>query len=169
MKNMKNKLATDSEIETAHQSLLASELLRLITFSDLLQRYAHTKLGPSTHWVEIYALIWLIIKRGCTTHTELAKLLLRSNHKITRIVDKLENEGFVIRENSNEDRRVTNIRITEAGLATISQLIKDNYSIEEQMLGVLGDGKLEHLNQVIVSLREIITGERVEPLSSPIR
>ena len=165
---MGNKLASDNEIETAHQSLLTAELLRLITFSDLLQRYAQTKLGPKTHWVEMYALIWLIIKRGCTTHTELAKLLLRSNHKITRLVDKLENKGFVIRENSNEDRRVTNIRITQAGLAIISQLIQNNYTIEEKMIKVLDNGKLAQLNQIIVDLREMITGERVEPPSNPL-
>jgi DNA-binding MarR family transcriptional regulator len=80
----------------------------------------------------------------------------------------LENKGFVIRENSNEDRRVTNIRITQAGLAIISQLIQNNYTIEEKMIKVLDNGKLAQLNQIIVDLREMITGERVEPPSIPL-
>ncbi|MGH2740550.1 MAG: MarR family winged helix-turn-helix transcriptional regulator [Actinomycetota bacterium] len=47
--------------------------------------------------------------------TELATLLLNSKSGITRIVDRLVEQGFVTREVSRTDRRVTYAILTDAG------------------------------------------------------
>lgn len=47
--------------------------------------------------------------------TELATLLLNSKSGITRIVDRLVQAGFVTREESRADRRVTYATLTDAG------------------------------------------------------
>jgi DNA-binding MarR family transcriptional regulator len=43
---------------------------------------------------------------------------------VTKIVDNLEKEGFIVRDFSSKDRRVTHIKITSAGL----QYLKKNQS-----------------------------------------
>jgi DNA-binding MarR family transcriptional regulator len=150
------KLPSTSGLEKAHQLVSTSSLLRLIMFSDLVQRYAHIRLKGKTDWIQTLALIWITINNGKMTHTELAKLLVRSNYKVTRIVDSLEKEGFVVREHSKSDRRVTNIWITEAGLKTVVQLLNNKYATEEKLVGSIDDDKLQILPPIIYKLRELL-------------
>jgi DNA-binding MarR family transcriptional regulator len=42
--------------------------------------------------------------------------MFRSKHSVTKIVDNLEKEGFIVRDFSSKDRRVTHIKVTSAGL-----------------------------------------------------
>jgi DNA-binding MarR family transcriptional regulator len=154
------KLPTENDIEYGHKLLDDSSLLRLIMFSDLIQRYAHLRLKGKTSWIETLALIWLTVNKGRMTHTELARLLVRSNYKVTRIVDSLENKDLAVREHSRTDRRVTNIWITDTGLKTVLALINDKYSTEEKLVGVIDDNKLKMFTQIINKLRDIL----VEPV-----
>lgn len=53
--------------------------------------------------------------------TELAASVLLSLSGITRLVERLEREGLVIREPSPEDRRGSYATLTEAGLARVRE------------------------------------------------
>lgn len=157
---IKKKLPTNNETKYAYHLVFSSTLLRLNMFSDLVQRYAHIRLKGETNWVETLALIWLTVNKGRMNHTRLAGLLVRSNYKVTRIVNSLEKKGLAVREHSTSDRRVTNILITKAGLATVAQLLEDKYSFEEKLIGVIDDDKIEMFNQIVHKLRQIL-GEPV--------
>jgi len=56
------------------------------------------------------------------TASDLCRSLSHDNGAITRMVDQLENRGFVERERSQQDRRVVNLRITDAGRAELAEL-----------------------------------------------
>ncbi|OGN99948.1 MAG: hypothetical protein A2Y90_03340 [Chloroflexi bacterium RBG_13_52_12] len=62
------------------------------------------------------AMFHLVCSGGSSTPTHLAELMFRSKHSVTKIVDNLEKEGFIVRDFSSKDRRVTYIRVTSAGL-----------------------------------------------------
>jgi MarR family 2-MHQ and catechol resistance regulon transcriptional repressor len=62
------------------------------------------------------AMFHLVSAGGSITPTHLAELMFRSKHSVTKIVDNLEKEGFIVRDFSSQDRRVTHIMVTSAGL-----------------------------------------------------
>ena len=56
-----------------------------------------------------------IEKEGVPSTSTLARHIVVSQATMTRIVDRLERAGLVRREKSKEDKRVVNVRLTEAG------------------------------------------------------
>ena len=66
---------------------------------------------------------------------EIAERMVERAPDITRLVDRLEKEGFVVRERSGDDRRHSITRITEKGLQLLESM---QPSVEETMkdLGV---------------------------------
>ena len=80
---------------------------------------------------------------------ELAFLTLRNKSTLTRLLTKMENKNYIIRRQSEEDRRVNNIFITPLGrevylktrpiILKIIKTMESNISQEEidQMIGTL--------------------------------
>lgn len=69
---------------------------------------------------------WLALvklKEGLAeTASDLCRSLSHDNGAITRMLDQLENRGFVERERSQQDRRVVKLSITDAGRAKLAEL-----------------------------------------------
>lgn len=63
----------------------------------------------------------LSLHRKNPTMTELRKHLLRSPANLTQLVDSLEEAGWIRRTPSPEDRRATQIELTESGHAKIEE------------------------------------------------
>ncbi|MBV8662306.1 MAG: MarR family transcriptional regulator [Hyphomicrobiales bacterium] len=57
---------------------------------------------------------------------DLSKRMMVSNGNVTGLVDKLVEQGFVVRETSPEDRRAMNVRMTKAGAALFAVMAKAN-------------------------------------------
>ena len=57
---------------------------------------------------------------------ELSQRMMVTNGNVTGLVDKLVEQGFVVREASADDRRVMNVRMTKAGAALFSVMAKAN-------------------------------------------
>ncbi len=64
---------------------------------------------------------YLVLKRlayhGAQTATELARAIDHDAGAMTRLLDKLEEKGYLRRQPHQEDRRALQITLTEAGLA----------------------------------------------------
>jgi len=155
---MNNKLPMKKEIKDIHEAVLDSPLLRLMTFSDLINRYTHIKLGGEFSWLRNYALIWIVANGGIMTPTKLAKILLRSNHDITRLIDSLEKDGLVVREHSTKDRREINVKITKTGLNTMKEIIDDKEAVEEKLMSCLNSSEIESLKSIVRKLRYALVG-----------
>jgi len=88
-----------------------------VTFSDTIGRYCEiTMKKDDISPLHAIAMYHLVCSGGNSTPTQLADMMFRSKHSVTKIVDNLEKEGFIIRDFSSKDRRVTRIRVTPAGL-----------------------------------------------------
>jgi DNA-binding MarR family transcriptional regulator len=57
---------------------------------------------------------------------ELSQRMMVTNGNITGLVDKLAEQGFVVREPSPDDRRVMNVRMTKAGASMFGVMAKAN-------------------------------------------
>ncbi len=92
-----------------------------------------------------------------------ANILIRCRHwrlpsgwfhapDITRLLDKLDQRGLIARERLINNRRVVNVRITEAGLLLLSELDEPVRECHERQLGHLNAEQVE----ILIGLLRIV-------------
>lgn len=96
---------------------------------------------------------WIALKKlgdgSALTASDLCREMRHDNGALTRLLDQLEERGYVERQRSKQDRRVVDLQITDAGLLKVKELtplvvnnlntILDPFSAEEfaQLSGLL--------------------------------
>jgi DNA-binding MarR family transcriptional regulator len=107
-------------------------------------------------WSELEVLLRLSVSPGRRLKmADIADQLLASKSGITRLVDRLEANGFISREVPPENRRVVYGRITDAGLETLrrayvifQQVLEDAFSRH------LSEAEMRELRQIVRKLLE---------------
>jgi DNA-binding MarR family transcriptional regulator len=89
--------------------------------------------------------------RACS---EIAERMINRDPDITRLVDRLERRGLVVRSREGRDRRVITTRITPAGLALLEGLDRPIEEFNRRMLGHLGEQQLRTLLGLLETARE---------------
>src|SRR5262245_2749479 len=72
---------------------------------------------------------------------------------ITRIVDKLEQRGLVVRGRATDNRRVVRVSVTEAGRALLDELATPLKECHAQQLGHMSRSDLRRLRDLLKSAR----------------
>src|SRR5439155_20152310 len=113
---------------------------RLRAFEDEL--FARFELTPQQY----NALRLLRAQHPATTPTlALANRLISRAPDITRMLDKLEQRGLIVRERNAENRRVVRVGITEAGLALLHEIAGPLRQCHARQLGHLMEEELKRL------------------------
>ena len=81
----------------------------------------------------------------------LANRLISRAPDITRMLDKLELRGLIVRERTAANRRVVRIGITEAGLTLLSEIAGPLCECHAQQLGHLNEEDLKRLATLLHS------------------
>ena len=93
--------------------------------------------------------ILTIHQKNDTTQKELTEILYLTKSGITKAINKLQNEGFVIKEKSSKDNRKYVLKLTEKGEEIIPHLIAINDEWEEKIgLTELDDEFIENLKDM---------------------
>lgn len=93
--------------------------------------------------------ILTIHQKNDTTQKELTEILYLTKSGITKAINKLQNEGFVIKEKSSKDNRKYVLKLTEKGEEIIPHLIAINDDWEEKIgLTELDDEFIENLKDM---------------------
>jgi len=85
---------------------------------------------------------------------EIKEYLVIMNADITRIVDKLEKKGYVIRKRSKKDRRMVRVRITEAGVELVNQISLLIDKSHQENFSSLSKDELRSLNNLLKKLED---------------
>jgi DNA-binding MarR family transcriptional regulator len=80
---------------------------------------------------------------------EISDRMVNQVPDVTRLLDRLEEAGFVTRERDTEDRRQVNTRITDAGLALLDQLEEPILELHRKQLGHLSEAQLAMLIELL--------------------
>lgn len=72
---------------------------------------------------------------------------------VTRMVDRLEQMGLIVRDRSSEDRRTVLLGITEAGLTLLDDIAKPLRACHKRQLGHLSASDLSDLIQLLRKAR----------------
>lgn len=102
---------------TAVDKFSPDNILPLLqTIADLVEKRCHRFLSRKYGLtMPQYQLLLAAMYGDTTTLGSLADELNCSRGNLTGVADRLERDGWLVRERSTEDRRVVNIRLTEKG------------------------------------------------------
>jgi DNA-binding MarR family transcriptional regulator len=73
----------------------------------------------------------------------------------TRLLDRLEKLGFVVRTRGTEDRRVVTSKITPRGLAVLDKVAAPLKELEQTEVGQLSDARLRTLIDILDEIRRL--------------
>ena len=91
----------------------------------------------------------------------IAERMITKLPDITRLLDRLELSGLVVRKRSKEDRRVVRVRIRESGLTLLSHLDRPVGDLHQRQFKDLEPAELEELIRILKKVRN--EGERNDP------
>ena len=89
--------------------------------------------------------------RSCS---EIAERMVNRDPDITRLVDRLEHCGLVVRSREGRDRRVITTRITRAGFELLEALDRPVEEFNRSMLSHLGEPQLRGLIKLLEAAQE---------------
>jgi DNA-binding MarR family transcriptional regulator len=91
--------------------------------------------------------------------SEISRFLLVSNGNVTGIVDRLVQDGFVVRSKRNGDRRTSFVRLTAKGHAAFTDMAAAHESWINELLGGMKARDAEHLSAKLKSFRSDWEGD----------
>lgn len=83
----------------------------------------------------------------------LARRLITRSPDITRLLDRLEQRGWIARDRSPDNRRVVNVSITAAGLDLLAEMQQPVLELHERQLGHLSPADLGQLTALLQAVR----------------
>jgi len=86
--------------------------------------------------------------------SEVGQRMINRDPDITRLLDRMERRGLIRRSREQKDRRVIKTRITPAGLDLLKSLNREVMEFHRQLLGHMGEERLEHLMRLLEAARE---------------
>ena len=84
----------------------------------------------------------------------LARRLVSRAPDITRMLDKLEDRGLIVRTRPPENRRVVRVEISKSGLALVDRIAAPLASCHARQLGHLSAAELKQLRDLLRAARE---------------
>lgn len=99
----------------------------------------------------------LVANAGRMTPTALSKELSRSKHTITALVDGLERDGLVQREQHSSDRRSINVVLTEKGREFLKSTLPICDQIGYTAIGQIDVQQSEQLKALLDKIRQSVT------------
>ena len=118
-------------------------------------RTALTDIGPdiTPHHFEI---IRLLMEEGTMHVAEIGQRLEIARAQMTQLIDKLVDLGIAERQPDKNDRRITNISLTQQGILLLEE---HKHTVEEavrEILSFLSDKELEELSDSLRKLWSIL-------------
>jgi DNA-binding MarR family transcriptional regulator len=90
---------------------------------------------------------------GTRSCSEIGEHMVTPVPDVTRLIDRLENQGLVRRARDANDRRVTRVKITSAGLDTLQALDKPVLNAHQEQLGHVAERDLARLLVLLARIR----------------
>lgn len=97
--------------------------------------------------------VLIIIAQFCAdTPAELCRSLSLDSGSMTRMLDRLEQKGLIVRSRSVEDRRQVRLLLTEEGIKLTDLLPTVGAKAMNELLGCLDTAELQALEQILTKV-----------------
>jgi DNA-binding MarR family transcriptional regulator len=84
---------------------------------------------------------------------EIGERMITRDPDMTRLLDRLDDRGLIVRERDKADRRMISTRITDAGLELLKAIDAPLLELHQKQLGHLGPKKLGDLLTLLEEVR----------------
>lgn len=116
---------------------------------------------------EIFSML-LIEKKNGITMTELAEYIHSPMSTATGIIDRLVRNGYIIRERSEQDRRIVVLKLAEKGVQEIARLKELVSGYINKVAEKLTPEEIQFLAQIVSKIINILNEESVaQPADEP--
>lgn len=102
--------------------------------------------------VSQFEILWLIATTGKRSMESIANHLHIKPPSATALVDKMEQDGFVVREKDPHDRRVVNISLTAKTQRLFSSFQAQRKSAFDQMIAKISAKDRKELERILLRL-----------------
>ncbi len=107
----------------------------------------------------------VLMMQDGTSQKDLAYLLGIRPQSLSEALAKLEESGMVERRHNEDDRRVVNVYLTEAGRSRATKVAEDRKKNAADVLSVLTDEEKEQLSAILGKLSAKLEEERAQKTS----
>ena len=105
-------------------------------------------------------IFWLLYRRGEVNMTEVADYIHVPLNTATGIINRMEQNGFIVRTRSAEDRRVVHISFSEKGAAQFDALLSEMVRYGLQVVNSLTGEEMELLRNMTTKVLEVLRQEK---------
>lgn len=99
-------------------------------------------------------------RAGTTSLIQLTEILGSDKSTVSRSIDKLVNNGIVIRETDPEDRRSVTLRLSDKGQALFEEIEKRSTVYFDEVVAAIPDDKREQIIESLQYLGQVLKGSR---------
>ncbi len=152
---MSQRMEIEKEIvQTKFKSPLHKAVINILYTGNWLNSRESAALKPYGVTIQQYNILRILRgqRPNPATISLLTERMLDKMSNASRLVDKLEAKGLVIRTICPSDRRQANVAISESGLALLTAIDEVNERVDSTM-GKLSDGELDTLSNLLDRLR----------------
>ena len=150
---MNKRLPDTQELTDTTTLMRGRRFLYITNFADILNRFSEMNFKDPLRFT---ALSLLITKGGSLTPTELARLMFRSKHSITKIIDGLEKKGYIVRIRDKKDRRMIHVKLTTEGFEHVKKNMDLGDVHVKGILSCLDENEWEVFLESIKKLRKAL-------------
>lgn len=144
------------------QSIYQEAVLSILKTASVARLAISRRLEPWGVTPQQYNVLRILRGAGDTGLPTLAiaERLVEEAPGMTRLVDRLEKQGWVSRERSTGDRRQVVCRITGPACELLDRLAPGMRRLDEEFAGALSPGEAERLTELLERVREGLDGEK---------
>lgn len=99
-----------------------------------------------------YARVMTVLYDEVMTFTELVEATVMPASTVSRVVKRMEKEGFLKRERDKHEKRRINLFLTESGLTRRTEVLQYIAETGEALLGHLPQEDIDHLNRITTTI-----------------
>jgi DNA-binding MarR family transcriptional regulator len=149
-------LRTEIKQTRPFRSAREEAFLSLQRTAAVLEHAAETWLKPSGITATQYNVLRILRGAGSDglCRNEIRERMVRRVPDVTRLLDRLEEQGLIGRARGGSDRRYVNTRITRAGLKVLAGLDEAVNEFHREQLGHVAEDRLRALVELLAEVRE---------------
>jgi MarR family transcriptional regulator, 2-MHQ and catechol-resistance regulon repressor len=117
-----------------------------------LASYVESCIAAEDLCLSDFMVLEVLLHKGPMTISGIGQKVLLANASMTSAVDRLDERGFVLRKNSDSDRRIRIVELTKAGRAFISEIYDRHARDIEAVISVLTPLEREQLRSSLKKL-----------------
>jgi DNA-binding MarR family transcriptional regulator len=147
--------AVDHETRLGDDDHFALKLwLRILTCSNLIEaRIRHNLRRDFDCTLPRFDLLAQLDREDGLKMSELSQRLMVTGGNVTGLADQLQEEGWLVREAVENDRRATRLRLTEAGRERFRQMARIHEGWVVDLLGTLARDEQQRLHTLLGTLK----------------